>query len=106
MGIEIHNEAGCCHIRIEDELTIYTASAVAAAVSTALNSHASIGIDLSGVTEIDTAGLQILLVARKEALLHERQVRFIGQNRVVLEALQLMNLINFFTFEAAAAQAA
>lgn len=106
MGIEIHNEAGCCQIRIEDELTIYTASAVAAAISTALNSHASVAIDLSGVSEIDTAGLQILLVARKEALLHERQVRFIGQNRVVLEALQLMNLINFFTFEAAAAQAA
>lgn len=106
MSIYVHTEAGGCHIRIEDELSIYTASAVTATLCEAIAAHDRIAIDLSGVTEIDTAGLQILLVARKEALLRHRELSFVGQSRVVLEGLHLMNLINFFTFDAAAAQAA
>ncbi len=99
MSIESLNEAGGCRIRIDDELTLYTASLFARTLNEALVANRSVAIDLTGVTEIDCAGLQILLMARKEALLRNRVVRFIGQNPVVLECLHLMNLSNFFKFE-------
>lgn len=106
MSIDVINETGGCRIRIADELTIYTAGNVTTTIRAALAANDNIAIDLSGVTEIDTAGLQILLVARKEAMLGNRAVSFVGRNRVVIEHLQLMNLANFFTFEAPTALAA
>lgn len=106
MSIDILNEQGSCRIRIEDELTIYTAGIANTTIRDALITHERVTIDVSGVTEIDTAGLQILLVARKEALLRNRAVSFIGQNRMVLECLRLMNLSNFFKFETPATLAA
>ena len=99
MSIDILNESGNCRIRIDDELTIYTAGVVNATIRDALAANDSVAIDLTGVTEIDTAGLQILLVARKEALLRNRAVSFIGHNRIVIDCLRLMNLSNFFKFE-------
>jgi anti-anti-sigma factor len=106
MSIDVINESGRCRVRIEDELTIYTAGQATGAIRAALAANANVAIDVGGVTEIDTAGLQILLVARKEAMLKNRAVSFVGQNRVVSECLQLMNLANFFQFEAPAALAA
>ena len=99
MSIETVNEASGCCIRINDELTLSTASLFARTLNEALESNRSVAIDLTGVTDIDCAGLQILLMARKEALLRNRVVRFIGHNPVVMECLHMMNLINFFKFE-------
>lgn len=99
MSIDVIKEKDSCRIRIDDELTIYTAGIASTTISDALAANHSVAIDLSGVSEIDTAGLQILLVARKEALLRDRKVSFIGHNRIVIECLRLMNLSNFFKFE-------
>jgi len=106
MTIDVFTENRHCRIRIEEELTIYTASVVGATIRDAMASHDSVAIDLTGVTEIDTAGLQLLLVAKKEALLRQRLVKFIGHNRVIAECLLLVNLANFFKFEAPAEMAA
>jgi len=106
MSIDILNEQDSCRIRIDNELTIYTANEVNTTIRDALAANSSVAIDLTGVTEIDTAGLQILLVARKEAILRDRKVRFIGHNHVVIDCLRLMNLANFFQFEAQSALAA
>ena len=49
-------------------MTIYSAAALAERVIAAVtNASGSAGLDLSQVTDIDTAGLQILLMARKLA---------------------------------------
>lgn len=106
MSIDVLKEHTGCRIRIDDELTIYTASVVNSTIRDALAANDSVAIDLTGVTEIDTAGLQILLMARKEAALRQRAVSFIGHNRAVIDCLHLMNLSNFFNFEAPAALAA
>jgi anti-anti-sigma factor len=55
-------------LRIDGEMTIYSAASLAERI-TAATSRADAGprLDLSQVTEIDTAGLQLLLMARKLA---------------------------------------
>jgi len=106
MTVDLINENGRCRVRIEDELTVYTASMISESIRDALADHEVVAIDLAGVSEIDTAGLQMLLVAKKEAALRNREVSFIGHNNVVMECLRLVNLASFFKFEAAAAQAA
>jgi len=55
-------------LRIEGEMTIYSAAALAARVIAAVTDASGVAsLDLSQVTDIDTAGLQILLMARKLA---------------------------------------
>ena len=49
-------------------------------------------IDLAEVTEIDTAGVQLLLLARREALATSRPWRLRAASPPVREALALLNL--------------
>jgi anti-anti-sigma factor len=58
-------------LRIEGEMTIYSAAALAERVIAAVtDASREASLDLSQVTDIDTAGLQILLMARKLARAH------------------------------------
>lgn len=58
-------------LRIEGEMTIYSAAALAERIATAIrDASGEVRLDLSQVTDIDTAGLQILLLARKLARAH------------------------------------
>jgi anti-sigma B factor antagonist len=55
-------------LRVEGEMTIYSAAALAQRVIAAITRAAGeLRLDLSQVTDIDTTGLQILLMARKLA---------------------------------------
>jgi len=54
-------------MRIEGEMTIYRAAELKPALLDTVREHAAPRLDLSAVTEFDSAGLQLLLVARQEA---------------------------------------
>jgi anti-anti-sigma factor len=54
-------------VRIEGEMTIYRANDLKRDIVGCLERAADIELDLSGVTELDTAGVQLLLLARREA---------------------------------------
>jgi anti-sigma B factor antagonist len=54
-------------VQVDGELTIYSATELKPELLAALNGAAQAEFDLSGVTEIDTAGVQLLLLARREA---------------------------------------
>lgn len=60
---EFNPDTGC--LIITGELTIYQANATAEELRGAYASGALKKIDLSRVTELDTAGLQLLLVAER-----------------------------------------
>jgi anti-anti-sigma factor len=52
---------------VDGELTIVTAAEQKQRLLGALQSSSGLRVDLAGVEEIDTAGLQVLLLARREA---------------------------------------
>lgn len=63
--------AGGEPLRIEGEMTIYSAAELGQRIAAAIGgASGGARLDLSQVTEIDTAGLQILLMARKLARRH------------------------------------
>ncbi len=51
----------------ESELTVVTAAAEKERLLGALQTSSGLRVELAGVEEIDTAGLQVLLLARREA---------------------------------------
>ena len=81
---------------IEGELTIYRASDIRNSVSKVLDSGNEIEIDLSRVTEIDGAGLQLLLAAKLESFARDAQLTLVGHSNAVRETLDLCDLGGFF----------
>lgn len=80
-------------IKVVGELTIYTAVQARKEFADALEVHASPEVDLSGVSEIDTAGVQVLLWAKQEAVRHGRVIPFAFHSPEVMEVLDLLNLV-------------
>jgi anti-anti-sigma factor len=80
-------------LRIEGEFTIFQAADLKPVV---LTSPLPQEIDLSGVSEIDTAGVQLLMVAKRSAQEQGRELRLVGHSPAVLEVFELLNVAAYF----------
>jgi anti-anti-sigma regulatory factor len=80
-------------LRIEGELTIFRAMELKPIV---LATPPVDVIDLSGVTEIDTAGVQLLMLAKKTALAAQRDVKLVAHSPAVIEVFELLNVAAYF----------
>lgn len=82
-------------LAIEGELTIYTAAEMKEKIG-ALLAAAAVEIELSQVSEIDTAGLQLLLLARQECARQEKAIAFTHPSDAVLTCWRMCNLLTEF----------
>ncbi|MDO8319942.1 lipid asymmetry maintenance protein MlaB [Rhodoferax sp.] len=80
-------------LRIEGELTIFRAMELKPIM---LATPPVDEIDLSGVTELDTAGVQLLMLAKKTALADQRDVKLTGHSPAVIEVFELLNVAAYF----------
>jgi len=83
-------------LRIEGEFSIYRAAELKASVLASLNQTKELEIDLSAVTEIDTAGIQILVAIKKHALATQKIVHLVAHSPAVTEMLEMLNLVAYF----------
>ncbi len=89
-------EGQAAQFAIEGEMTIFRAAELRATLLPEIEKAAEIEIDLSRVTEIDSAGLQLMIAAKLEALLRGKQLRFTGHSKPVTDMLDLCDLGGFF----------
>ncbi len=87
MNAETMRDGQARALRIDGEMTIYRALDVKELLLSAIDGAASLELDLSGVTELDTAGVQLLLAAEKSVALH-----IAGRSPAVTEALDVLGL--------------
>lgn len=80
-------------LRIQGELSIYRAAELKHAL---LDDPAPTEVDLSGVTEIDTAGVQLLMLAKRTAQARRCELRLVAHSAAVSEAFELLNLSSYF----------
>ncbi len=86
-------------LNIVGELTIFTAQDCKTqllALIAGIPEGAGGDVDLSGVTEIDSAGLQLMLMAKREAAILGKEVRFVRHSDPVLELIDLCALAGQF----------
>ena len=83
-------------LRLEGELTIYRATELKATLLEAVAEHALLDIDLSAVTEFDTAGVQLLLLAKRAAAARQHTLRLVGHSAPVIDVFELLDLSNHF----------
>lgn len=93
--------------RIDGELTIYRAAELAAALKAALAGVPegdALEIELAGVTEMDCAGVQLLMSARRSAVEGGRALRLRGHSPAAQEVFRTLQLAGHFDDTAAAAR--
>ena len=78
---------------LEGELTIFRATELKPLL---LEDPRPLVIDLSGVTEIDTAGVQLLMQAKKMALQSQARLSLVACSPAVLDVLDIFNLLSYF----------
>jgi anti-sigma B factor antagonist len=80
-------------VHVDGGMTVYTCGELKSHLLEQLTAHPdATGIDLSRVVEFDTAGLQLLLTARRHAGAGGRELRVINPSRAVSEVLELCRL--------------
>lgn len=87
---------GVTRIAVDGELTIYRAADLKVTVLEALRKSRVLEVDLSGVTELDTAGLQVLMLAKNTAAADQRELRLLNHSPAVVEIVEMLNLGAFF----------
>lgn len=83
-------------LALAGELTIFTAQAGKEQLLAALAGGEAVEVDLSAVTEIDSAGLQLLVAAKREAAVRNQTLGFVGHSAPVVELLDLCDLAGHF----------
>ena len=83
-------------VRLEGELTIYRAAELRAELQEALAEGADVDLDLANVSEIDSAGVQLLMLSRREAIRAGREWRLTATSPAVDETFALLDLQGLF----------
>lgn len=92
MDIRFEDDGRCRRLRLSGELTIYQAEAAKRALLDALAANAALELDLSAVGEIDSTGIQLLLLLQREARAAGRTLAFGAQSEAVRELVALFEL--------------
>ena len=90
------NASAASRLALRDDMTIYQAQAQKDQLLAALAATPHLELDLSGVGEMDTAGLQLLLLLKREGVQQGRQVTISGHSPRVQQVLDFCNLVGVF----------
>ncbi|MBF0565680.1 MAG: STAS domain-containing protein [Nitrospirae bacterium] len=85
-----------CHIEMEEEMTIGNARQMKAYLIEHLEGCQNLEIDLAKVTEFDTAGVQLLILLKKEARASNKEVKIFNCSRAVKYVIELYRMTEFF----------
>ncbi len=83
-------------LAIADDLRIYNAQAQKSELLAALATTDHLDLDLGGVAEIDTAGLQLLILLKREVLQQGKQLTLSGHSPAVRQTLEFCRLVGVF----------
>jgi anti-anti-sigma factor len=92
MAIAITPSDTGAQIRIDGEFNIYTAAESRDLLLDALNAHPAVAVDVEAVEEIDTSGIQLLLMLQKEAARTHKAFSLSALSPAIQEVATLLNL--------------
>lgn len=83
-------------LRLKGEFTIYSVADAKGALSGALDQHPSLHLNLAGVEELDTAGVQLLLWLKQEAERRGKALVLSAHSPAVVEVFDLLKVAALF----------
>jgi anti-anti-sigma factor len=83
-------------LSLSEDMTIYNALPIKEKLLAALEGCQELELDLSGVGEIDTTGVQLLILAKQEASRLLKSLRLVAHSASVREVLDFYNVVAYF----------
>jgi anti-sigma B factor antagonist len=96
MDIRMEKKKGVCRMKLAGEMTIYHAANLKGPMVEALEQCKDLEINLAGVSEMDTAGFQLLLLAKREAARRDKPLHLVDHSQATLEMLDLFGMAGYF----------
>lgn len=87
---------GASRLMVDGDMSIYNALEVKAQLVNAVRGTQTLELDLAHVSEIDTAGFQLLVLAKQESLRLERTLKITAHSDAVRELIDFYNMGAFF----------
>lgn len=87
---------GIERLSITQDMTIYHAESLKDTLLKTIERGHVIELDLSQVAEIDTAGIQLLMLAKRECQQHDQTLRIVAHSPAVHELIDFYNIAGFF----------
>ena len=83
-------------LRLEGGLTIYEVTEAKAGLCPELDRHRSLQLNLAGLDELDSAGVQLLVWLKQEARRRGVSLVFSGHSQAVIEVFDLLQVAGLF----------
>ncbi len=83
-------------VELVGSMDIYAAGELHQRLLELLRTRQRLELDLSGVDEIDTSGVQLLMSTKRAAAAQGRALSLVAHSPAVLETLELCQLLGFF----------
>ena len=96
MTITASTRKGVCKLRIEGEMTIYQAGEIKRKFVSVLADCREIELDLAHVSDLDSAGLQLLCLLKREATALGKPLRIAAHSPAVIDVIERFNLAAYF----------
>ena len=96
MQISAKKKKGVAILHIEGEMTVNTAAKLKKELMKHMAKPCEREIVLSEVSEMDTAGIQLLVLAKREAILNNTPLRLTDHSPAVLGVIDTYNLAAYF----------
>lgn len=85
-----------CKLVIDEDMTIYAIDELKNQISLELDKHKSFEVDLSGIEEFDSSGIQLLVALRKELIQKNKSFYISGMSNSVIKLINIYGLAKLF----------
>jgi anti-anti-sigma factor len=92
MNVIVEKTDGLSRLQIEGEMTVFHAAELKKDLLDNLAGCSKLDIDLSQVSEMDTAGFQLLFLIKREAGISDKPMRITAHSPATLSALKLYGM--------------
>jgi len=96
INLEIEHLEDGAKVRLDGDMTIYGAAELKPQLLAALAEHTSLTLDLAAVDELDSAGVQLLLLLKQEADRQHKALRLTHHSEPTVEVFELLHLAPIF----------
>ncbi len=87
---------GAMHLILDGPMTIYNATEIKSQLMNGMANASIVELDLSHVNEMDTAGFQLLVMAKRESQRHGHTLRIVAHSQAVRDVIDFYNMDAFF----------
>lgn len=92
MSVEVTIDGNQCGVSIDGEMTINRAAILKNEIFGKIAWAGDVSFDLSGVSEMDTSGFQLLMLAKKEAALKSCMFSVKAHSAATAAVMELFNM--------------